>query len=482
MSSVIQFRRWRAAAVAVALSGATGIAACSDFLVADNPAAIPAERLADSSLIELMANSSVGSFQDVYPWLSYYSAIFVDELRNHHVFFEEGLFDQRRVTPDNGTYSTFHYAPLQRARWLADSLAGRIKAIEGDSASRDLRVARTYAFAGYGLIMLAEYLCEAPISSAGERYTKPFSSEEIFKLAEMRFDSALKIAAASRDANAKVTSGPSATIAQRYVLGADSVKNLALVGMARSALGRNDKAKAISFAQQVTAIGTTGDFEYRLYYNNNTALALTNFYQDRLSGGAGVTTGSVSGTPFIGLDDSRVPHPLNATGQPLAEVATGGSFVVPNAGPSFSVFNNTKTGADFTYNTAIRLASLLEARYIIAEAGGASGNNTGGVSNIAFIESRRTGFPSSTAQTPTTAANYMDNLIDQRRRDFFLDGHRMGDLRRWKKFNNIDLWPKGSFFGSATVTYGDQMCWPLNTAEISNNPLVPKPYVLPNGP
>jgi hypothetical protein len=30
--------------------------------------------------------------------------------------------------------------------------------------------------------------------------------------------------------------------------------------------------------------------------------------------------------------------------------------------------------------------------------------------------------------------------------------------------------------------YGDQMCWPLNVAEITNNALVPKPYVQPIGP
>ena len=295
-------------------------------------------------------------------------------------------------------------------------------------------------------------------------------------MAQARFDSAIKVAAASRDANAKVTTGPNLALAARYVLAADSIRDLAFVGKARAALGKNDKTNAIAFANQVTPIGTTGDFQFNLYYNSNTTLGLTNMYQDRLSGGAGVTTGSVSGTPFIGLDDSRVPHPINATtGAPLAEVATGGSWVVPNAGPSFSVFNNTKTGADFTYGTSIRLASLLEAKYILAEAGGAT------AANIAFVESRRTSFPSSTAATPTTAANFMDNLIDQRRRDFFLDGHRMGDLRRYLKVNKIDLWTHGVMYGG-TVTFGDQMCWPLNTAEITNNPNVPKPYVLPNGP
>src|SRR6185369_7944452 len=107
-----------------------------------------------------------------------------------------------------------------------------------------------------------------------------------------------------------------------------------------------------------------------------------------------------------------------------------------------SVFNNTKAGADFTNSTSIRVASMLEARYIAAEAGGAGGTNIDGTSNIAFVESRRLAFPSTTATTPTTAANFMDNLIDQRRRDFFLDGHRIGDLRRYRNKYSLDLWEK----------------------------------------
>ena len=72
----------------------------------------------------------------------------------------------------------------------------------------------------------------------------------------------------------------------------------------------------------------------------------------------------------------------------------------------------------------------------------------------------------STATVATTAANFTDNLMDQRRRDFFLDGHRMGDLRRYRNKNSTDLWEKGAMYGT-TVTFNDQTCWPMNVAEIS---------------
>lgn len=476
----IRASRWTRGLIVGGVFGAAVFAtACDEFLTASNPGLIQETRLADTALVELMANSAIGALQDVYSWMADYGSVYTDETRNHGTFFEEGLYDQRRLQPDNGTLSTFHYAPLMRARWLADSLTARMRAIYGDSATRDLRVARSYAIAGFDLVILGEYFCEVPVSGPGERYSAPLKPDSLFGLAMVRFDSAIKIAAASKAANQRVTAGASLALAQRLILGADSVRNFALVAKARAALNKGDKPLALSTAQQVTAMGGATEFEYRVYYNENTALGLINRFQPDFSGGAGVAIRSITGTRFVGLDDSRVPHPINATnGQPLAEAITGGNWVVPNAGASFSTFNNTKTGADFTNSTSIRIASMLEARYIIAEAGGAGGANLGGQSNIAFVESRRATFPSTTTPTAVTAANYTASLMEQRSRDFFLDGHRMGDLRRYRNKNATNLWETGAMYGTAT-TFGDQTCWPMNVAEITNNPMVPKPYVSP---
>jgi hypothetical protein len=476
MFGLISGPRARAASLGGALAVAGAIAGCQDFLTARNPNAIEEGRLADTTMIDLMVNGVIGEFQggnaSGYAWLAYYSAIYTDELRNHHVFFEEGLFDQRRVNPDNGTYSFFLYTPLQRTRWLADSVAGRIRALKGDAAGSDIRLARTLAYAGHSLILLGELLCASPVA-IGEKFGAPLPSDEVLAQAVNRFDQAITIARAARTAAAAL---PAGTPRDNAIARADSITNWALVGAARASLQRNDKAKALEYARQVTGMGTTNDFEFRVYFNESTANNIYNLNRDRLSGGAGVTTGSVSGTNYIGLDDARVPHPLTATGAPQAEPATGGSWVVPNSPPSYSTFNNTKTGADFSYGGWIRIASLLEARYIIAEAEGAT------PTNIAFIESRRTAFPSTTTPNPVTATNFLESLREQRRRDFYLDGHRMGDLRRYEKQQGVDLWPSGSFFGSTTIQYNTQKCWPLTLAEATNNPMVPKPYTPPSGP
>ena len=469
MTNRLALPRIRALVLAAAIGITASIAGCKDFLTADNPAAVPADRMNDTAFFNLIVNGVIGEFQPTYPLVAYYSGIFTDELRNHHVFSEEILFDRREVLPTNGTHGLW-YTAMHRSRALADDAALRFKRILGDSANTDLRTARAYAFAGYSLIMLAETLCESPISIADTLYSRPYTPTELFTFAVARFDSTIKIAAASKAA--AQGAAPQTNLTRAVIAGADSLRNLAYVGAARAYLGIGNKPKAIEYARLVQPI-TGNDFQFRIYFNDNLATArLNNPLRDRMSGGAGLTSGSVSGTRFQFLDDARVPVPLNSeTGQPLPEVATGGSWIVPNSPPAYSSFDGTKTGADFVLGGFMRIASLLEARYILAEAGGPTAEN------IAFIESRRTAFPSSTATTPTSAANFMDNLRDQRRRDFYLDGHRMGDLRRYREQYNITTgihsWETGPMYGT-TTQFSNIMCWPLTTSEITNNPNVPK--------
>jgi hypothetical protein len=66
----------------------------------------------------------------------------------------------------------------------------------------------------------------------------------------------------------------------------------------------------------------------------------------------------------------------------------------------------------------------------------------------------------------------MAELRDQRSRDFYLDNHRLGDLRRYLKYYQVDLFPKGPYPGSTTGQVYDETitCWPLPTSEINDNP------------
>jgi hypothetical protein len=111
-----------------------------------------------------------------------------------------------------------------------------------------------------------------------------------------------------------------------------------------------------------------------------------------------------------------------------------------------------------------RVASGLEAQYIIAEANGPTPET------LLFVNDRR----AVGLQPPValTGDALMAELRDQRSRDFYLDNHRLGDLRRYKEFYNVDLFPSGPYPGSTSGAIYDPniTCWPLPTNEIIGNP------------
>ncbi|MBA4158990.1 MAG: hypothetical protein H0X65_16160 [Gemmatimonadetes bacterium] len=67
----------------------------------------------------------------------------------------------------------------------------------------------------------------------------------------------------------------------------------------------------------------------------------------------------------------------------------------------------------------------------------------------------------------------MAELRDQRRRDFFMDGHRLGDLRRYMDQYGVDEFPTGPHPNDAAWAwgnYGDATCFVPSRAERIGNP------------
>lgn len=431
----------RRLALAAAVTTVLTAAACSNFLVAENPGAIEEKDVTSVGYINLIANQAIFGFQDAQDDPTYWNGQLTDELYNRATFVEEGQINRRELYSDMTYINAFIYAPMQRARFLGEDGARRLKLLLADSASRDLRVARSLAYAGMSYVYLGEMMCVTPIDLG-----VPKSSAEMFADAITRFNEAATIAAAAKTYLASL---PTSTANTAAIAGADSVRYFALVGAARAALNRNDKTQAISFATQVPA-----NFDFRAYYTNNTTAQLNRTY-DRLTLGKNAY---MLNTPFNAMaGDPRVPR-----------IATGTNASTPLAPSSYSAFNNTVTGAEFTPNMSVRIASGLEARYIVAEAQGPT------AATLTFVNERR----AAGLQTPVTLSGdaLMAELRDQRSRDFYLDNHRLGDLRRYKEFYKVDLFPKGAYPGSTSgATYSESItCWPLPTNEINGNPNIPK--------
>ena len=415
--------------------------ACNDFLTAENPGAVEEPELNDPAYANLLANGAIFAFQDAHDDVAYWNGQFVDEIVNRgniSSFIEEGQIDRRELHSDMTYINAFLYGPMQRARFEAEDAVRRLGVILGDTASRDIRVARSHAYGGYSYVYLGEMMCTTPIDMGA-----PKTSAEIFADAITHFESAITIANAAKTYAGTLTP-PSTALAAA----ADSVINMARIGAARAALDRNEKTRAVEFASQVPAA-----FEFRVYYSDNTTAQRNRTYE-RIGTGS---NGWLLGTPFEAMvGDPRIPR-----------IATGTKAGTPLSPPSYSTFNNTVEGAPFGATMSVRVGSGLEARYIVAEAEGPT------AATLAFVNERR----AAGQQDPVDLAGdaLMAELREQRARDFYLDNHRLGDLRRYKEFYGVDLFPKGPYPGSTTgqVYKEDVACWPLPTNELTGNPNIP---------
>ncbi len=428
------FRPAIAALTAISLSAALG--ACSDLLSVENPGAIQDTQLNDETLAPALVQSAVADFQRMYADLAYYGAVLTDEAVTGHNFETIKEIDLRIAKPNNGTINSGVYTPLQRARFSGDSISGRLRVIYGDSASKSIGLARTLAYAGYGSMLLGEFMCEAPVDPT----SASLGWDDLMRRALDRFDESIVVATAARQGNSKA------------VASADSILALAHVGAARAALNIGDMAKAIEHGSKVPS-----GISFWVPHSTDKSYLENTFY--------GATHGNNRNLGvdayFRFLGDTRVRHTKTSR--------TGHNGLTllwtPFQSPSFGEWVPT-VDVEFEKTTPIRFASGLEARYIVAEARGAVQETVDLIN-----ERRKVGDPAATDISLSLGAEgIMAELRNQRRRDFFLDGHRLGDLRRYKKLYTVDLFPSGPHPNTEWGNYGLNDCFMLPIQETTGNP------------
>jgi starch-binding outer membrane protein, SusD/RagB family len=110
----------------------------------------------------------------------------------------------------------------------------------------------------------------------------------------------------------------------------------------------------------------------------------------------------------------------------------------------------------------IRIASWAEAQLILAEAQLAAGNTQAAVDIINVLHARAE-LPAYGGGTP---AQVRAQLIEERRRELFLEGHRLGDMIRYE----VPLTPAPGTPFPRGGQFGDRLCFPLPDIERNNNP------------
>ena len=422
------------ATVGVVLLG-IGITACTDITALQqvNPGQVSAATLYIPSNAQLLVNGAISDFECAYTRYVVGSGLLIDELSNAIANTANFDFDARRALT-NAAYGTGTcganqqppiYTTLSTARGSADTVLARLR--EWTDASMPAGVSRTKligqaaTYAGYSLVLLGEGMCTAAVNVSAE-----MTPVQLFGEAKVRFDSAVTAATTANDA---------------------PTLNLALLGRARALLNLSQPAAAGTDAARIPAsfVANTG--------TDNVTLRRQNFAFLSINQNSWNTVDAT----FRGVTINGAPDPRVA----VTNTARNGTA------PGSVVWTADKYPL---ITTPMAIARYAEAQLIVAEAKQAAGDLTGAASTINAVRATRAGLPVYDV-TGQTSAQVLSTIIEDRRRELFLEGHRLGDMRRYA----LPLAPAaGVAYPGGGGVYGTQACFPLPDVERINNPNIPK--------
>jgi hypothetical protein len=361
----------------------------------------------------LIVASAVADFECAFGAYVVVTGLTAGELADGSQTAARWSYDRRDVNQSDVTYAGSSceglgiYTPLSTARFTADQALRQLDGWTDQQVPNRARlIDRAALYAGWSLLLLGESFCSAAVGGGPELQTP-----QLLDSAAARFTRVIGAAATGADA---------------------AVLNAAYLGRARARLGRGDLAGAAADAERVpqafvfaaTADASSGRRQNRLFQQNN---------QARL----------VSVAPaYRTLGDPRVP--VVNTDSLMADQIT-----------RFS--RQTKFGS---LTTSLTIGSGVEARLILAEARGAGE----GVGIVNALRARAgVALP---ALTAAQTADFAGTVREERRRELFLHGTRLFDLRR----ANVAPTPAPGTAYPKGGSYGTQLCYPLPDLERAANP------------
>jgi hypothetical protein len=416
--------RWltRSTALAVLVGP---VAACDSLLDVDTPSRVPASQLEQPENAQLLVNSAIADFDCAFGAYVVLGGLIGEELMDATQTADRFPYDRRDHQPSDRRYAVETcddlgvYTPLNTARASADNVLDLLQNVWTDEEveNRTSLIATAATYAGYSLVLLGEGFCSGVISTVDENGQIVFGSEltptQLLEAAVERFTTAIDAAS-----------------------GNSGILDMARLGRARALLdlGRFAEAQAdaalipVGFEAQATASATTIRRQNRVWSENNLTAQSTSV-----------------GAPYRNLNDPRVPV------EDIGETA---------AGTGIAIWVQTKY-ADVS--DPIPIARYDEAQLIIAEAELESGDlpTALGIVNTYRARGGQAALPGG-----STAQQIRDALIDQRRRELFLEGHHLGDISRY----DLTLSPPAGTPYHGSGQYGSQKCLAFPDVERQNNP------------
>lgn len=407
--------------LAVLLAAALPMMGCDtdDLLTAETGILVDAGSLENPSAAALLLNGALSDFDCALGAHIVASGILADELADAQLGAAGWPLDRRDLTPGdayglNGcanNQTPGAYNGLAIARWSTDNILKKLQEwSDAEVPNRTSMIATAATMNGFTYIYLATDFCSAAVDLGPE-----LQPAQLLAIAEQRFTTAIEAATASNQT---------------------ALLNLARLGRARARLYLGNKAGAAADAKLIPE-----NFVY-----NATASDINNRRANRIY--------AVNGQSLFYTIEPSARALTLANGQPDPRVKINSTGA--RAADGTIAFTQTKYPS---LNANMPIGRWAEAQLIIAEA-------EGGASAVTAINAVRakSGVPPLTA---AEIANMQNTIIEERRRELFLEGFRLYDMARF----NVPLTPApGSAFPIKGGTYGTTRCMPLPDVERLNNP------------
>jgi len=313
-----------------------------------------------------------------------------------------------------GVYRTLSTAQYQ-ANHLRELLEGWTDA---EVTNRASLIASAAAYAGYATALMGEAMCSAAFDLGPE-----MTPAQVFARADQRFTEALAAAQASNNT---------------------TMRNLALVGRARTRLNLGRKADAAADAASVPA-----GFALNATYSSVSLRRENTAYVNNVRDG------------FVTVGDFYRDVRFQNVSDPRARAIDTGRQSVEFQGPAGRIWVTAKYSAA---NSPITVAKYEEAQLIVAENHVALGNLQGAVTIINQLHAATSpALPPFSSSDPT---EIMNQIVYERRAALFAESHHFADLRRYQ----LPLRPPAGTQYPTSGSYGNLRCFPLPDLERLNNP------------
>jgi starch-binding outer membrane protein, SusD/RagB family len=387
-------RNLRAPSLSLLAAGSLLLAGCE--LGVSNPSLVEEGDLETPAAVPAIVNGALGTFGMATTIMGAAGTYSASAILSGELVHSGSWTPPREISegfPNNESpENQSHWGYSSQARWQAEDAIGKAQGLVDNPTSNEW-VALAQLYAGFSNRVMGEMFCDAVIDGGPlEPYTN-FSSRSVGF-----FDDAVQTAQAGGHTNLRLA---------------------ALAGRAQARLTLGQWDQAVADAAQVPT-----DFVFAHAHSDNSGNE-HNGVHNWAYRGDNAWQYTVWGTPFEdwGLDasdpesegDPRVTYTpqLTGAGAPLI----GGD----NRRPIF------RTDKYPTRNSSIPLAKGTEMRLIEAEALLRSGNVGGAVDRINDVRTFHNLDPASAG----TAAEAWSLLMQERGLELYLEGRRLGDVRRW---------------------------------------------------